>query len=67
MAPTPGNGRRSFSTQAAGTGTGFFNSRGICSLGQEDLVYKLTFAEPGGYQLRCLFHPFMQATIKVVL
>jgi hypothetical protein len=47
-------------------GTGFFNSGGICSLAQGDVVYKLTFPKPGTYQLRCLFHPFMQATIKVV-
>jgi plastocyanin len=47
-------------------GKDFFNSGGICSLGQEDFVYKLTFAEPGTYQLRCLFRPFMQATITVV-
>ena len=46
-------------------GTGFFNSGGMCSLSERDLVYKLTFAQPGTYQLRCLFHPLMQATVKV--
>jgi plastocyanin len=51
----------------AGTwdGSGFFSSGGMCSLGTEDLTYTLRFSEPGEYQLRCLFHPFMRGTIKV--
>jgi plastocyanin len=47
-------------------GTGYFNSGGICSLAPDDVVYKLTFSQPGTYQLRCLFHSAMQASIRVV-
>ncbi len=52
----------------AGTwdGNGFFNSGGICALAKEDFSYKLTFSRPGDYELRCLFHPFMRGTVKVV-
>ncbi|MDP8928010.1 MAG: hypothetical protein M3O70_05370 [Actinomycetota bacterium] len=46
-------------------GSGFFNSGLLFSLPPGPLTYKLTFTNPGTFELRCLVHPDMRGTVKV--
>jgi plastocyanin len=48
------------------SGKGFFNSGGLCALTPEALTYKVTFADPGTYQVVCQFHPYMVGKVTVV-
>jgi plastocyanin len=46
-------------------GTGFFNSGLMASLPSALLTYRLTFTNPGTYELRCLIHPDMRGQVRV--
>lgn len=62
--PPPDNAKP-VTINAKWNGEGFFNSGLLGSVPPALITYKLTFTNPGTYQLRCGVHPDMKAQVTV--